>query len=98
MIDFSKGKSTRLRVGETNTLPLSNGGDHLYFVVVARGEANMFLSSKPGLRNLWGALSLLTKKEQTQVVVLANWKGMYRADTFVCDIGILIGMLKKQLV
>lgn len=90
MVNFEFADNGQLRIGETEQLPIVRGNSELYFMIVNQDnlEVVSYNCDVLGLNNIHRCLSQL-EDGVDNVLVLANWKGVYQAHTFICDKEIL---------
>lgn len=97
MLNFEFADNAKIRIGETNQLPITSNNPELYFMVIDQDNFGLvsYNCDIRGLNNLHRALSLV--EEHENVMVLCNWHGVYQSHTFLCDTEELLELIKIAL-
>ncbi len=98
MFNSEFADNAQLRFGETETLPIAQSPDRLYFIVIEQDglQPSSYNADTRGLNNLHRALHS-HEYEGEGLLILCNWKGMHQSHTFVCDYHTLKEMIKDAL-
>ncbi|PSV00732.1 hypothetical protein C9J27_06210 [Photobacterium kishitanii] len=92
MINFEFSSNLKIRLGETNSLPIMKNNRLLYFMIV--NQENLEIVSYNcdinGLNNLHHCLKRIDEDCGDNVLILCNWHGVEQSHTFVCDKSILM--------